>query len=111
MKLEPIRLFALTIALTIALGLPFGATGAAAAETVYRLQVAGLSCPFCAYGLEKRLGKIDGVRKIEIDLAGGAAVVRMAEGASLDEATASKAVEAAGFTLDGFQAVGGGRGE
>lgn len=98
MKFEPTRLFRLALAL----GLLLGAAGATAAETAYRLHVAGLSCPFCAYGLEKRLGKLDGVRGIEIDLADGAVRVTMAEGTTLDEATARQAVKKAGFTLDDF---------
>lgn len=105
MKLKPTWLLNSTIALSLLLG----AAGAAAAETAYRLQVAGLSCPFCAYGLEKRLSKLDGVRGIEVDLAGGAVEVRMAEGARLDEATARKAVKEAGFSLDGFQPVAPGQ--
>lgn len=29
----------------------------------YRVGVNGLACPFCAYGIEKRLNTIDGVKK------------------------------------------------
>jgi len=31
-----------------------------------RVQVDGLSCPFCAYGLEKKLRRVDNVAELEI---------------------------------------------
>lgn len=107
MKSEPTRLFRLMLAL----GLLLGAAAASAAETAYRLHVAGLSCPFCAYGLEKQLGKLDGVRGIETHVADGVVEVRMAEGTSLDEASARQAVKKAGFTLDDFRPLASDEGE
>jgi copper chaperone CopZ len=76
-----------------------------AAVTSYRLQVDGLACPFCAYGIEKKLGALEGVDKVETHLKEGAVIVTMVDGANLDEATAKQAVEAAGFTLNGFEPV------
>ena len=32
-----------------------------AAGTEYQLRVDGLACPFCAYGIEKKLKKTEGV--------------------------------------------------
>lgn len=75
-----------------------------AADT-YALEVAGLACPFCAYGIEKRLGKLDGVDGVEVDIAGGRALVTMRPGASLTRERAAAAVDEAGFTLRGFEAV------
>ncbi len=69
---------------------------------VYELGVDGLGCPFCAYGIEKELGSLEGVDKVEIDIKRAVAVVTMAEGAALDEDTAKQAVEHAGFDLRSF---------
>lgn len=69
----------------------------------YRLSVDGLACPFCAYGVEKQLAAIDGVGGIETDIAAGTVTVTMEADATLDEATARRAVEAAGFTLRAFE--------
>ncbi len=80
-------------------------TAALAASNVYELQVDGLACPFCAYGIEKKLSAVEGVRRVDIDIATGMVVVTMADGAALDEVTAGKAVEAAGFSLRGFAEV------
>jgi len=68
----------------------------------YQLQVKGLACPFCAYGIEKELQKIDGVTAVDTHIKDGAVIVTMEDGATLDESTAKKAVEAAGFTLGEF---------
>ena len=78
-----------------------------ATPPIYTLHADGLACPFCAYGIEKQLSKIDGVEQIDVDIESGTITLTMAEGASLDEATARKAVEAAGFTLRDFARGGG----
>jgi copper chaperone CopZ len=63
------------------------------------IQVDGMSCPFCAYGLEKKLSKLDGVEQIEISLEQGQAVLTLEEGASVTDEALKKAVADAGFTL------------
>lgn len=69
----------------------------------YILTVAGLSCPFCTYGVEKELNAIEGVESIETSLNTGTVVVTMRDGVPLDEAMANNAVEAAGFSLNAFE--------
>lgn len=78
-------------------------TAALAATQSYRLQVDGLACPFCAYGIEKKLGALDGVDRLETNIKDGTVIVTMKDGAVLDEATAKQAVKDAGFTLNGFE--------
>ncbi len=68
----------------------------------YVLEVDGLACPFCAYGVEKRLSAVDGVKSIDTEIKSGRVVVTLSEGKNLTEAAARKAVEDAGFTLKGF---------
>ena len=82
----------------------FAATAVLADTHVYKLYVDGLACPFCAYGVEKKVGGLDGVEKIDIDIDGGIVAVILADGAILDEATAKQAVDEAGFTLRKFEA-------
>ena len=36
--------------------------------TYVKVEVKGLACPFCAYGLEKKLKEEDGVKSIKIDV-------------------------------------------
>jgi len=71
----------------------------------YQLLVDGLACPFCAYGIEKQISKIEGVETISIDINTGTITVSMAVGAELDEPAAREAVEAAAFTLRGYKKV------
>ena len=87
----------------LVLGLVLMSVSAFAAQQAYKLHVDGLACPFCAYGIEKKLNAIKGVQRIEVDIATGIVAVTMAEGASLDEATAKQAVKDAGFTLRKFE--------
>ncbi len=75
---------------------------AAPPATVYAIQADGLSCPFCAYGIEKQLRRIDGVEAVETDVKSGRVVITMKPGARLAKADARRAVEAAGFTMRGF---------
>lgn len=81
------------------------ATGAFADTQAYKLQVDGLACPFCAYGIEKKLSAIEGVEMLDIDIESGSVMVTMADGATLEETAARRAVEAAGFSLRDFEAV------
>lgn len=92
-----LRLALVTLALTL------GAVTAHAAGPTYKVHVAGLACPFCAYGIEKNLGSLDGVKRVETHIEEGVVVVEMAEGKSLDRAAAERAVDDAGFTLDDFE--------
>ncbi len=89
------------------LGLTLFAMSAALGQShVYKLFVDGLACPFCAYGVEKKITGLKGVDKIDIDIDAGLVAVTMADGATLDEAVASRAVDQAGFTLRRFEAPG-----
>jgi len=74
-------------------------TAAFAGGNQYALAVDGLACPFCAYGIEKRLSAIEGVESVETDVKSGQVVVTLAEGMNLSEEVARQAVEDAGFTL------------
>jgi len=74
-------------------------------QSAYALEVAGLACPFCAYGIEKRLNRIDGVAAIEVEIGAGRVLVTMQPGGSLTQERAAAAVDEAGFTLRGFEEV------
>ncbi len=87
-------------------GLLIASFAAQAKPLTYELAVDGLACPFCAYGIEKKLGAIAGVTGIEIDINKGVVRVVMIEGAELKERAARKAIEAAGFSLARFRRLG-----
>jgi hypothetical protein len=63
------------------------------------LVVTGLSCPFCAYGLEKRLrSEITDLDDFQIDAATGRVSFRVKDGSKLTEERPRKIVRDAGFT-------------
>lgn len=81
------------------------ATSAFAAGPTYKIEVSGLACPFCAYGIEKQLDRIDGVTNVRTDIAKETVTVTMEDGKTLDKQAAEKAVKDAGFTMHGFEQV------
>ena len=89
--------------LTLALML-FAAT-AFAEPQIYKLQVYGLACPFCAFGIEKKLSEIEGVDQLDTDIKAGVILLTMKDGVLLDETAAKQAVDQAGFTLRGLVQV------
>ena len=66
------------------------------------IQVDGLSCPFCAYGLEKHLKKVKGVDGVKINMKSGKATVALKSGMQVDDAVLTEAVKKAGFTARGI---------
>lgn len=86
-----------------ALSIALLSSGVLAAPPIYRLHVDGLACPFCAYGLEKKLGALPGVQGLETRIEDGTVIVTMTDGATLDAASAKQAVKEAGFSLHQFE--------
>lgn len=63
-----------------------------------KVEVDGLSCPYCAYGLEKNLKKVEGIENIKIDVENAFVLLSITEGKSIPEAIIRKNIEDAGFT-------------
>jgi mercuric ion binding protein len=76
---------------------------AQAEEAVYTIQVDGLSCPFCAYGIEKQLSAIDGVGSVAVNISKGLVNITMQQNKRLGKEQAQQAVTDAGFTLRSFK--------
>jgi len=70
------------------------------------VRVDGLSCPFCAYSLEKNLKHIDGVEELVIDIKLGTATLVPVKGEGVvDLASIPTAVSDAGFTPRGVSVI------
>lgn len=69
-----------------------------AAGTQYVMRVDGLACPYCAYGIEKKLKAIEGVETIDVDLDKGLVTVNVGEGVELTEPQMVQLFKDAGFT-------------
>lgn len=69
-----------------------------AAATHAVVDVDGMSCPFCAYGVRKHLSALPGVRSVQVEQARGEAIVEVEpEGRPTDEQIRT-AIREAGFT-------------
>jgi len=64
------------------------------------LEVKGLSCPFCALGLEKQLKEIQAVEKVDVHLKKGRTDLTLKPGQPFDLKAIQKAVKESGFTLE-----------
>ena len=60
--------------------------------------VDGLACPFCAYGVEKRLKKVGGVASVQVSFRDNEATLSAKNNESIAVAEIPQAIEKAGFT-------------
>ncbi|KRT56625.1 heavy-metal-associated domain-containing protein [endosymbiont of Ridgeia piscesae] len=65
---------------------------------VVEIEVTGMTCPFCVYGTEKQLNKLQGVESADVSLKNKRARIVMKPGESADLEAIRKAIVAAGFT-------------
>ncbi len=70
-----------------------------AGNTQYTMRVDGMACPYCAYGIEKKLKAIEGIQEIDIDLDKGLVIVIGNESVSLSDEQMKTLFQDAGFTF------------
>ncbi len=63
-----------------------------------KVEVMGLACPFCAYGLEKKLKELDGIETINIDVEEGVVYMTTSPSQKPAEEIIIDTVMDAGFT-------------
>ena len=94
------------LALSFALGLLTSALPAQQEPAVQedgprqiQVTVLGMSCPFCAYGVEQKLKKLEGVKELTVELESGLATLIVDEGADISNEELQKMVKEAGFEV------------
>ena len=97
----------LLLALSLGLALQAGPVNAAFVSA--ELRVNGLSCPFCAFGIEKKLLAVDGVQAVEVYLDEGRLALTFEGDNQATVSDLEKAVEKAGFELSGLELTVRGR--
>jgi mercuric ion binding protein len=70
-----------------------------------RIGVDGLACPFCAYGIEKKLKKIDVIEKLYTNIENGTIDLTLKEETTLSEKAIKKAISDAGFEVRSIEYV------
>ncbi len=74
------------------------------AEILYsELRINGLVCPFCAFGIEKKLRHVEGVERVTVLLDEGVVQLEFAERNGVTFSDLRDAVSAAGFKLAGLK--------
>ena len=73
--------------------------------TRYELRVDGLACPFCAYGIEKKFTRTEGVESVDIDLKNGLVIVNTFEGSKFSEDELKTIIDDTGFTMKSMSAI------
>lgn len=80
-------------------GLPSYAQDQPSDERVYiKIEVKGLACPYCAFGMEKELKKISGVEKVEIELKEGLAFISTPISQKPEKQKLAQVITDSGFT-------------
>jgi len=64
----------------------------------FEVQVDGLGCPFCAYGLEKKFKELKGIKDVKIDIETGDFTFIYPSEKTLTLEDVKKQVEKAGYT-------------
>lgn len=91
------RLLFLTALFVVAVFL-FITTWAEAQIERVTVLVEGMACPFCAYGVEKKLKNIEGVEAVTVNMKEASATLSAKEGESIEISQVPPAIERAGFT-------------
>ncbi len=74
-----------------------------AAGKLYELRVDGMACAFCAYGIEKKFKKMDGVKSVDINLQKGLVQVRTNSDKTFTEDELETLIHDSGFTLKSLE--------
>ena len=79
----------------------FALTPLARADTQYELRVDGLACPYCAYGIEKKIKALDGVidGSLQVKLNEGIVTFKATNETSFKQPALQQLVDDSGFTL------------
>jgi mercuric ion binding protein len=83
----------------MAIGLLIAPCGAVAQIKSVSLKVEGLACPFCVYGVEKKLKQLPAITDVSVDLKSGAVRLAVGRDQSFSVNQIRDAVREAGFTL------------
>ena len=81
------------------LGIFFFSPGAQGQIFLAEVEIEGMTCPFCNYGVEKVLDKVKGVKEVKVDLSKGIAILNARPNQSIQLEEIYPAIKKAGFTI------------
>lgn len=68
-------------------------------QTYIKIEIKGLACPYCAFGMEKKLKKVVGVDNVEIELKEGLAYISTPTHQKPTKEALKKIILEGGFTV------------
>lgn len=71
-----------------------------AGESSVQIRVKGMACPFCVYGIEKKLKQVEGVSDVKSDFKQSLITVQPEPDSRPDVKALEQAVKEAGFSVD-----------
>ena len=93
------NIISILFTLMLLVGLQSNVYGQATSDRdFFEVQVDGLGCPFCAYGLEKKFKEFKGIKNIKIDMETGDFSFTFPNEKALDLKDVESQVDAAGYT-------------
>ncbi len=100
-KFKPNQIFSLAILiLTFCFSISANAQTDNEQKRIYvKIEIKGMACPFCAFGMEKNLKKVADVEKVEIELKAGLAYISTPINQKPTKKSIEKVILDAGFTV------------
>lgn len=97
----------LAMALAVTAALTLTVPGASAQDTpaaddgarVIEVTILGMVCPFCSYGVQQKLKRLDGIAELDVDLEKGLATLRLDDERDLSNEILLRTVKDAGFEV------------
>ncbi len=74
-------------------------TKAAQSSVYIKIEIKGMACPYCAFGMEKELKKVAGVENVEIELKEGLAYISTPTNQKPSKESLEKIIVNGGFTV------------
>lgn len=96
-------LLVLVLLFSMVTSTPINAQNSSQELTYVKVEVKGLACPFCAYGLEKKLKQVEGVDKVEIDIKEGFAYIATLTDQKPTKVVLEKIITDSGFTVGNIE--------
>ena len=94
------KLFLAVLFLTTCFSTPlFGQTSNEQERIYVKIEIKGMACPYCAFGMEKEFKKVAGVQNVDIELKKGLAYISAPLNQKPTKQSLEKIVTDAGFTV------------
>ncbi len=92
--------FAIAVALVAGLATATASAQEPAPEArQIQVTILGMSCPFCAYGVQQKLSRVEGVTDLKVELSTGLATLTLEQDADVPNDLLLETVDEAGFEV------------